>query len=336
MGCGMLGLLAVGAGAAEHPPSQQLRVLVERPLLNSIEKIPAPPAATQAEPLQPAAPAEVRRQLGDDIRDQMLPTRWDAAPLIHGGGSYRRMTEASDAMDHLHMGPLNEQLQHYLHTDVDQWVAGKAPRVVGNRRSLQSSGTSLEEDGPWEPIRIHVNTSIMYDDPTGRACYEVGARMNFGTPATDQASCELSAGAPSGATWDSRVGECICGVGNSTFPRKRCYDICTEPMILTPDAIAFVDNIIIGEAVEFLRQRILVNPVVGGLRLGGGVNYNGYPADTRPGGVPSADFYLTVVASPQDASLATGTRPANSHATMVPQTQHVEYFYVIVLDIAHL
>lgn len=45
---------------------------------------------------------------------------------------------------------------------------------------------------------------------------------------------------------------------------------------------------------------------MGGLYLGGGTNYNGYPVDTRPAGVPNSDFYLTVVASPQDASLATG------------------------------
>ena len=241
------------------------------------------------------------------------PTRQEhAAPLAHGGGSWRRMAE--DDSDHLHMGPLNEQLQRYLHTDVEQWVVGKASQVVnldGHRgRSLQSAASSgggscvnqcdvadhgpdgaadcppgcefeattpyqalpegflnvsatgnyncahvdcsaagtctqvrafdceavvvdcpdgvcdasmctdagvddawsvvryrtcdwmvnsswidgevildggaatadavasaaaaaaaLEEDGPWEPIRIHINTSSMYSDPTGRACY---------------------------------------------------------------------------------------------------------------------------------------------------------------------
>ena len=105
------------------------------------------------------------------------PTRQEhAAPLAHGGGSWRRMAE--DDSDHLHMGPLNEQLQRYLHTDVEQWVVGKASQVVnldGHRgRSLQSAAleeAALEEDGPWEPIRIHINTSSMYSDPTGRACY---------------------------------------------------------------------------------------------------------------------------------------------------------------------
>ena len=51
------------------------------------------------------------------------------------------------------------------------------------------------------------------------------------------------------------AGECICGVGNSTFPRKKCYDICTEPMILTTDAIAFVDNIIIGACLEHSEEQ---------------------------------------------------------------------------------
>lgn len=82
--------------------------------------------------------------------------------------------------------------------------------------------------------------------------------MNFGVPATDQPSCELKSGSPTGATWDAtagEAGECICGVGNSTFPRKKCYDICTEPMILTTDAIAFVDNIIIGACLEHSEEQ---------------------------------------------------------------------------------